>query len=181
MFKLQIFITITTIVILIFSVSLIFVYSFYEPNYLEIYILKKELENYLTESEMLLSNKKLQEFLDFSNFFYNVSIQKRMNVKILFLNFTFYDNFINFSFIDFSKNPLTINISSDNDSKIIILSPFVMNSTSLTYNSSKIITVRIQSESYIHNFECKNECYFLVIFYGSKDLQIVGTLVINYG
>ena len=181
MFKLQIFITITTIIILIFSVSLIFVYSLYEPNYLEIYILKKELENYLTESETLLSNKKLQEFLDFSKFFYNVSIQKRMNVKILFLNFTFYNNSSNFSYISFSKNPLTLNISSNNDSKIIILNPFIMNSTNLTYENSKNITLRIQSESYIHNFECKNECYFLVIFYGSRDLQISGTLLINYG
>jgi len=180
MFKSQIFITITTIIILIFSVSLIFIYSSYEPNYLEIYILKKEAENYLTESEMLLSNKKLQEFLDFSEFFYNFSYRKRTDVKILFLNFTSYDNFINFSYTISSKDSLTINVSSDNDSKIIVLYPFMTNSANLAYESNKIITLRIQNESYVYNFECKRECYFLAVFYGSMNLQIVRTLLINY-
>lgn len=180
MFKSQIFITIATIIILIFSVSLIFIYSSYEPNYLEIYLLKKEAENFLSESEMLLSNKKLQEFLEFSKFFYNFSYRKGTDVKIFFLNFTSYDNFINFSYTIFSKDSLTVNVSSDNDSKIIVIYPFVMNSENLTYENSKIITLRIQNESYVHNFECKRECYFLTIFYSSSSLQIVRTLLINY-
>jgi len=181
MFKSQIFITVTTIIILIFSVSLIFIYSSYEPNYLEIYLLKKEVENYLSESEMLLSNKKLQEFLDFSKFFYNFSYRKGRDVKILFLNFTSYNNFISFSYTVFSKSSLTMNISSDNGSKIIVLNPFLMNSERLAYKNSKVITLGILNESYVYNFECREECYFLAVFYGSMNLQIVRTLVINYG
>lgn len=68
-FKLQFFIISTVLFLLIFSINFVYFRAITKNYYIENSVNIKLIDNYIDESQFLLSNGRFLEFINFTNFF----------------------------------------------------------------------------------------------------------------
>lgn len=179
-FKLQFYLLAVSIVLILYSLIFLQLYSINLENYYaRNRLLIRYVENFLRESEILLINKKYKEFERFLVFFYNSSKLRKRDVSILALNLSINltGKKINYSLILFDEINYNLNISSDKSFSFIMVIPKRYYSGILDFERNS--TVLIRFNNFYFEVFCKELCTFLVSIYREKESEIVKTLKVE--